>query len=69
MEPQKIDGSGRCFTFFLGGGFQVAAVVLMVEEIRDQLTSWGNGSWNLPLFTRGFRTIPGGSLGILKHQQ
>ena len=25
MEPQKIDGSGRCFSFFLGGGFQVAA--------------------------------------------
>ena len=31
----RVDAS----PFFLGGGFQVAAVVLMVEEIRDQLTS------------------------------
>ena len=37
-------------------------------EIRDQLTSWGKGSWN-PIFYQSFKNIPGGCLGFLNHQQ
>ena len=32
------------------------------SEIRDQLTSWGKGSWNLPLFTEVFYTSQVGKL-------
>ena len=35
------------------------------SEIRDQLTSWGKGSWNPIIYLQGLENMPGGCLGFL----